>query len=64
MVLEAAKLAYANKTKGSFSSQEFDPRGFCQTADSVLNKGKSVIRPLFNCPKVLPSASDKAKLFA
>ena len=32
--------------------------------DSVLNKGKSAIPPLFNGPEVLSSASDKAKLFA
>ena len=31
---------------------------------SVLNKGKSTIRSLFNGPKVLPSASEKAKAFA
>ena len=33
-------------------------------ANSVLNKGKSAIPPLFNGPEVLSSASDKAKLFA
>ena len=33
-------------------------------ANSVLNKGKSAIPPQFNGPVVLPSASDKAKLFA
>ena len=33
-------------------------------ADSVLNKGKSAIPPLFNGPEVLSSASDEAKLFA
>ena len=32
-------------------------------ASSVLNKGKSAIPPLFSGPEVLPSASDKAKLF-
>ena len=32
--------------------------------NSVLNKGKSAIPPLFNEPEVLSSASDKAKLFA
>ena len=32
--------------------------------NSVLNKGKSTIPPLFNEPEVLSSASDKAKLFA
>ena len=33
-------------------------------ANSVLNKSKSVMPPLFNGLEVLPSASDKAKLFA
>ena len=33
-------------------------------ANSVLNKGKSVIPPLFNGLEVLSSASVKAKLFA
>ena len=33
-------------------------------ANSVLNKGKSSIPPLFNGSGVLSSASDKAKLFA
>ena len=46
-VLEAARLAYANKTKES---------------NSVLNIGKSPIPFLFNGPEVLPSVSDKAKL--
>ena len=32
--------------------------------NSVLNKVKSAIPPLFNGPEVLSSASDKAKLFA
>ena len=32
-------------------------------ANSVLNKGKSAIPPLFNGSEVLSSASDKAKLF-
>ena len=38
--------------------------GLLQIANSVLNKGKSAIPPLFNRPEVLSSASDKAKLFA
>ena len=33
-------------------------------ANSVLNKGKSAIPPIFNSLEVLSSASDKAKLFA
>ena len=63
-VLEAAKLAYANKTKESITSQKLGSRDFWQIANSVLNRGKSAIPPLFNGPDVLSSASDKAKLFA
>ena len=63
-VLEAAKLAYATKTKESITSQKLDSRDFWKIANSVLNKGKSAIPPLFNGPEVLSSASDKAKLFA
>ena len=62
--LEAAKLAYANKTKGSITSQKLGSHDFWRIANSVLNKGKSAIPPLFNGPEVLSSASDKAKLFA
>ena len=64
MVLEAAKLAYATKTEESIISQKLGSRDFWRVANSVLNKGKSAIPPLFNRPEVLSSASDKAKLFA
>ena len=64
MALEAAKVAYANKTKESITSQKLGSRDFCRIAYSVLNKDKSAIPPLFNGPEVLSSASDKAKLFA
>ena len=63
-VLEAAKLAYANKTKESITSQKFGSRDFWRIANSVLSKGKSAIPPLFNGPEMLSSASDEAKLFA
>ena len=63
-VLEAAKLAYANKTKESITSQKLGSRDFWRIANSVLNKGKSAIPPLFNDPEVLPFAFDKAKLIA
>ena len=63
-VPEAAKLAYANKTKESITSQKLGSRDFCRTANSALNKGKSAIPPLFNGREVLPSVSDKAKLLA
>ena len=58
MVLVAAKLAYANKTKESITQD------FWRVTNSVLNKGKSAIPRLFNSPEVLSSVSDKAKLFA
>ena len=63
-ILEAAKVAYVSKTKESITSQKRDTQDFWQIAKSVLSKDKSAIPPLFNSPEVLPSASDKAKLFA
>ena len=63
-VAEAAKLAYANKTKDSITSQKLGSRDFWPIPNSVLNIGKSAIPPLFNGPEVLSSASDKAKLLA
>ena len=62
-VLEVAKLAYAYKRKESITSQKLGSQDFLQIANSVLNKGKSAIPPLFNSPEVLSSASEKAKLF-
>ena len=46
------------------TSQKLGFRDFWRIVNSVLNKGKSAIPPLFNGPEVLSSASDKAKLFA
>ena len=63
-VLEATKLAYVNKTKESITSQKLGFRDFWRIANSVLNKGKSALPPLFNDPEVLSSTCDKAKLFA
>ena len=50
-VLEAAKLAYADKTKQSITFQKFGSCDFWQIANSILNKGKSAIPPLFNSPR-------------
>ena len=61
-VLEAAKLAYTKKESITFQKLGF--RDFWRIANSVLNKGKSAIPPLFDGPEVLSFASDKAKLFA
>ena len=63
-VLEAAKLAYANKTKESITSQKLGSHDFWRIANSVLNKGKSATPSLFNSPELLSPASDKAELFA
>ena len=63
-ILEAAKLAYANKTKESIASQKLGSRDFWRIANSVLNRGKSAIPRLFSELEVLSSASDKAKQFA
>ena len=63
-VLEAAKLAYANTTKESITYQIFGSWDIWQNANSVLDKTKSAIPPLFNGPEVLSPASDKTKLLA
>ena len=48
----------------SITFQKLGSWDFGPIANSVLNKSKSAIPPLFNDPVVLSSASDKAKLFA
>ena len=63
-VLEADKLAYANKTKESITPQKLGSHDFWRIANSVLNRRKSAIPPLFNGPEVWSSTSHKAKLFA
>ena len=63
-VLEIVKLAYFKKTKESITSQKLCSWDFWRSANSVLNKGKSAIPPLFSGPEVLSSASEEAKLFA
>ena len=62
--LEAAKLAYANKTKEPITSHKLGPDKFWRIANSALEKGKSAIPLLFNRPEVLSSTADKAKLLA
>ena len=57
-VLEAAKLAYANKTKESITSQKLGSCDFWQIANSVLDKDKSAITPLFNGPEYKDKEGD------
>ena len=64
IVPEAAKLAFATKTKEFIPSQKLCLRNFWQIANSVLNEGKSAVPALFNGLELLTSASDKAILFA
>ena len=63
-VHEVAKRACTNKRKESIISQKLGSWGFWQIANSVFNKGKSAIPPLFNSQELLSAASDKAKVFA
>ena len=48
----------------SITFQKLGSQDFWRIANSVHNKGKSAIPPLFNGPEVLSSASDKAKIIA
>ena len=50
--------------KDLIAFQKLGSQDFWRIANSVLNKGKSAIPPLFNNPEVLSCAYDKAKLFA
>ena len=61
-VLEAAKFDYTNKTRVHHFPETWLSE--LLRIANVLNKGKSATHPLLNGPEVLPSASDKAKLFA
>ena len=62
-ILEAVKLAYANKRKEPITFHKLGSDKFWRIANSALEKSKSAIPLLFNRPEVLPSAADKAKLF-
>ena len=48
----------------SITFQKLDLQDFWKIANSVLNKGKSGIPPLFKGLEVLSFATDKPKLFA
>ena len=63
IALEAANLAYVYKTNESIISQELGICYVLRNAKSVLHEAKSVVPPLFNCPNVLSSVSDKAKFY-
>ena len=54
-VLEAAKLAYVNKTKESVTSQKLGSQDFWQITNSVFNKGRSDVPPRINNLEILSS---------
>jgi len=58
------KSAYAVKTRTKINSQKLESRDFWRICNSVLNRNKSSIPPLFNHLGVLASSKDKADLFA
>ena len=62
-VLEDAKQQYANSVADSIASQRLGSRDFWRIANSVLNRSRSSVPPLFNGPEVLTSPQDKANLF-
>ena len=63
-VFEAAKLAYAAKTKESITYQKLGSHDFGEMPIVLSTKVNLLpaIPPLLNGPEVLSSASDKAKL--
>ena len=63
-VLKPSKPAYVDKIKEAIASHKLGPRDFSKIFNSILNRGKSVILPLFNSSVVLSSAWDKSKVFA
>ena len=62
-VLEEAKSNYAEATRCSIASQRIGSRDFWRICNSILNRGKSAIPPLFNGPEVLTAFMDKANRF-
>ena len=63
-VIAEARSSYAEATRRSVASQRTGSRDFWRICNSVLNRGKSTIPPLFNGPEVLTTSTDKANLFA
>ena len=62
--LKQLNLPIPIKQESIYPFPEIGSRDFCRITTSVPSKGKSAIPPLFNCPELLFSASDEAKLFA
>jgi len=63
-IIYSAKSDYEAKINDRLKSQRLGSRDFWRIYNSVINKGKSSIPPLFNGPEVLTSSMDKAELFA
>ena len=57
-------MVLSKQTSSRVISHKLSSWDFWQIANSILNKRKFAIPPLFNTPEVMSSVSDKAKLFA
>ena len=63
-VLKDARSNYAEATRCSVASQLIESGAFWRICNSVLNRGKSIITPLFNGPEGLTTSTGKANLLA
>ena len=63
-ILRNAKNNYQQSVKTKISTQRLGSRDFWKIFNSISNKGKSAIPPLFDGLNVITSAKDKAELLA
>ena len=63
-VVDATKLAYADKGNDSMTSHKVGSRDFWRISNSVFNEGKSAINSLFNGHEVFDKANLIAKIFS
>ena len=63
-VLNDTKTRYSEAIKSRISSQKLGSRDFWKIYNSVFNKGKSIVPPLFHDSDVLTSSKEKAELLA
>ena len=63
-ILKDAKESYKSSIKNKIEEQTLGSKEFWKITKKILNPGKSSIPTIVNGPEILPSASDKASLFA
>ena len=64
LVIKDAMSNYSEATPRSVASQLIGLNDFWMICNSVLNRGKSTMPPLFNGQEVLTTSTDKVNLFA